>query len=155
MAKFTTTIAESVETFTSLKQAAFKAGLAAKLGGVLPADITLSITPASINVEVTVSTTTEALSQSIASTVEAMDKTQLSTALGVQVTSVTSVTQTQTGGPISGNIIALIAVIAVLVLVLLGGGVVLMMAKKKRQAGTVKGKSADVEVTSATTNDKV
>jgi hypothetical protein len=153
IAKFTTTIAESVETFTSTKQEAFKSGLAAKLG-VHRGDITLYITPASINVEVVISTTTAALSQSVATTVEGMDKAQLSTALGVQVTSVTSVTQTQTGGPLPGGIIALIVVVAVLFLALVGGAAFMMMTKKGQQT-SIKAKAADVEIASATTNDKV
>ena len=90
---FTTTIAETLESFDKEKQQRFRVGLASKLEGVRAEDIQLLVQPASIVVKVIISTPSPTASSVTSEALRQYDEAMFTEVLGVTVTSVSAVTQ--------------------------------------------------------------
>eukprot|EP00966_Prymnesium_polylepis_P296909 6859422-Prymnesium_polylepis.1 len=85
--RFKAQISGTVEEFNSQRQFAYKYNLAAQLEGVEVGDITLAVSAASVVVEATIKTSTTSRRDSVIEAISKMSRSDLTSALGVQVES--------------------------------------------------------------------
>ena len=88
-------VAGDLSSFGATQQEQFRTGLASRYTGVAPADITLTVRAASIIVDAQIAMQNAAAAQQVVIDLTTIPATELSTALGVQVTSVTDTTSSE------------------------------------------------------------
>jgi len=142
--RFVATIQETVESFDTIKQEAYKEGLASALTGVVKDDITLLVASSSISVTAEIVTGDPSIASSAEATLGSLSSAQLGSMTGVSVLSVSPPTTRVTMGQNVGATADAddeglpgwgVAVFAILALLLIGFGVILCLMITREKAG--------------------
>lgn len=154
---FVATVAGTVDTFD---QASYKTKLAAFLdGNVTAADISLTVTAASIKVTAEIRTASASVSEGLVSKIAAGSTAELTQALGVEVLSkqapqmqVMMLKELEDTPSLSTGVLVVIIVVPIIALIIIAVIVILLIQRKKKKEGTAKSKEPAASSTSEATD---